>query len=110
MRPISARSRAAVGDRIENDDPTRSDRDIRDWSAARRLGSPNLNAVSSFDQLIADIEQEAHDEGSQAVRDLEQFREEFRVRQRTPRDPERSARRSRGRWFFLSSTTCYRGQ
>jgi hypothetical protein len=69
--------RADVGDRIENDDPTRSDRDIRDWSAARRLGSPNLNAVSSFGQLIADIEQEAHDEGSKAGRELEQFREEF---------------------------------
>jgi hypothetical protein len=33
--------------------------------------------VSSFGQLIADIEQEAHDEGSKAVRELERFREEF---------------------------------
>ncbi len=30
-----------------------------------------------FDQLIADIEQEARDEGPLAVRELEQFREEF---------------------------------
>src|ERR1700722_15745737 len=32
---------------------------------------------TDFDRLIADIEQEAKDEGSQAVRELEQFREEF---------------------------------
>jgi DNA-binding XRE family transcriptional regulator len=30
-----------------------------------------------FDQLIADIEQEAREEGPQAVRELAQFREEF---------------------------------
>lgn len=35
-------------------------------------------AVSTdFSQLIADIEQEARDEGPQAVGELEQFREEF---------------------------------
>jgi DNA-binding XRE family transcriptional regulator len=32
---------------------------------------------TDFSQLIADIEQEARDEGPQAVRELEQFREEF---------------------------------
>ena len=32
---------------------------------------------SDFTQLIADIEQEAQEEGPQAVRELEQFREEF---------------------------------
>jgi len=32
---------------------------------------------TDFSQLIADIEQEARDEGQQAVRELEQFREEF---------------------------------
>lgn len=32
---------------------------------------------SDFNQLIEDIEQEARDEGPQAVRELEQFREEF---------------------------------
>lgn len=32
---------------------------------------------TDFGRLIADIEQEAKDEGSQAVRELEQFREEF---------------------------------
>ncbi len=32
---------------------------------------------SDFTQLTADIEQEAHEEGPQAVRELEQFREEF---------------------------------
>ncbi len=32
---------------------------------------------SDSSQLIADIEQEARDEGPQAVRELEQFREEF---------------------------------
>jgi DNA-binding XRE family transcriptional regulator len=32
---------------------------------------------TDFSQLIADIEQEAHDEGPRAVRELEQFREEF---------------------------------
>jgi DNA-binding XRE family transcriptional regulator len=32
---------------------------------------------ADFSQLIADIEEEAQDEGSQAVRELEQFREEF---------------------------------
>ena len=32
---------------------------------------------SDFSQLIADIEQEAHEEGPEAVRELEQFREEF---------------------------------
>jgi transcriptional regulator with XRE-family HTH domain len=33
--------------------------------------------ATDFSQLIADIEQEARDEGVQAVRELEQFREEF---------------------------------
>ncbi|HEY1690341.1 MAG TPA: helix-turn-helix transcriptional regulator [Solirubrobacteraceae bacterium] len=32
---------------------------------------------TDFSQLIADIEDEAQDEGPQAVRELEQFREEF---------------------------------
>jgi predicted transcriptional regulator len=32
---------------------------------------------TDFTQLIADIEQEAHDEGPQAVRELERFQEEF---------------------------------
>jgi hypothetical protein len=32
---------------------------------------------SDFTQLTADIEQEAHDEGPQAVRELERLREEF---------------------------------
>jgi hypothetical protein len=32
---------------------------------------------TDFDQLIASIEQEARDEGPQAVRELEQLREEF---------------------------------
>jgi DNA-binding XRE family transcriptional regulator len=32
---------------------------------------------TDFSQLIADIEQEAQEEGPQAVRELEQFREEF---------------------------------
>ncbi len=32
---------------------------------------------SDFSQLIADIEQEAREEGPEAVRELEQFREEF---------------------------------
>ncbi len=32
---------------------------------------------ADFSHLIADIEEEAQDEGSQAVRELEQFREEF---------------------------------
>jgi transcriptional regulator with XRE-family HTH domain len=32
---------------------------------------------TDFSQLIADIEQEARDEGPPAVRELEQFREEF---------------------------------
>jgi DNA-binding XRE family transcriptional regulator len=32
---------------------------------------------TDFSQLIADIEQEARDQGPQAVRELEQFREEF---------------------------------
>jgi hypothetical protein len=32
---------------------------------------------TDFSQLIADIEQEAQDEGPRAVRELEQFREEF---------------------------------
>src|ERR1039458_1402589 len=32
---------------------------------------------TDFNQLIADIEQEARDEGPQAVRELEQLREEF---------------------------------
>jgi DNA-binding XRE family transcriptional regulator len=32
---------------------------------------------ADFSQLIADIEQEAQDEGPRAVRELEQFREEF---------------------------------
>jgi len=32
---------------------------------------------TDFNQLIADIEQEAQDEGPRAVRELEQFREEF---------------------------------
>jgi hypothetical protein len=32
---------------------------------------------SDFDQLIADIEREAHEEGPEAVRELERFREEF---------------------------------
>jgi transcriptional regulator with XRE-family HTH domain len=32
---------------------------------------------TDFSQLIADIEQEAREEGPQAVRELEQFREEF---------------------------------
>ncbi len=32
---------------------------------------------SDFSQLIADIEQEAREEGPQAVRELEQFREDF---------------------------------
>jgi DNA-binding XRE family transcriptional regulator len=32
---------------------------------------------ADFSQLIADIEEEAQDEGPQAVRELEQFREEF---------------------------------
>jgi len=32
---------------------------------------------TDFNQLIADIEQEARDEGPRAVRELEQFREEF---------------------------------
>jgi transcriptional regulator with XRE-family HTH domain len=32
---------------------------------------------TDFSQLIADIEHEARDEGPQAVRELEQFREEF---------------------------------
>jgi transcriptional regulator with XRE-family HTH domain len=32
---------------------------------------------TDFSQLIADIEQEAQDQGPQAVRELEQFREEF---------------------------------
>jgi DNA-binding Xre family transcriptional regulator len=32
---------------------------------------------SDFDQLIADIEREAHEEGPEAVRELEQFREEY---------------------------------
>ena len=32
---------------------------------------------TDFDQLIAGIEQEARDEGPQAVRELEQLREEF---------------------------------
>jgi transcriptional regulator with XRE-family HTH domain len=33
--------------------------------------------MSDFSQLIADIEQEAENEGPQAVRELEQLREEF---------------------------------
>jgi hypothetical protein len=33
---------------------------------------------SDFTQLIADIEQEAHDEGPRAVRELEQLRAEFK--------------------------------
>ena len=32
---------------------------------------------TDFSQMITDIEQEARDEGLQAVRELEQFREEF---------------------------------
>ncbi len=32
---------------------------------------------TDFSQLIADIEQEAREEGPQAIRELEQFREEF---------------------------------
>jgi hypothetical protein len=32
---------------------------------------------TDFSQLITDIEQEAQEEGPQAVRELEQFREEF---------------------------------
>jgi DNA-binding XRE family transcriptional regulator len=32
---------------------------------------------TDFSQLVADIEQEARDEGPQALRELEQFREEF---------------------------------
>jgi len=32
---------------------------------------------SELNQLIADIEHEARDEGPQAIRELEQFREEF---------------------------------
>jgi len=32
---------------------------------------------SDFDQLIVDIEREADEEGPQAVRELERFREEF---------------------------------
>jgi DNA-binding XRE family transcriptional regulator len=32
---------------------------------------------TDFSQLIADIEEEAQDEGPQAIRELEQFREEF---------------------------------
>jgi DNA-binding XRE family transcriptional regulator len=32
---------------------------------------------TDFNQLIADIEQEAQDQGPRAVRELEQFREEF---------------------------------
>lgn len=32
---------------------------------------------NDFSRLIADIEQEAHEEGPEAVRELEQFREEF---------------------------------
>jgi predicted XRE-type DNA-binding protein len=34
---------------------------------------------TDFSQLIADIEQEAGEEGPQAVRELEQFREEFNL-------------------------------
>lgn len=34
---------------------------------------------SDFAQLIAGIEREAHREGPQAVRELERFREEFRL-------------------------------
>lgn len=38
----------------------------------------NPSSMSTdFSQLIADIEDEAQDEGPQAVRELEQFREEF---------------------------------
>jgi DNA-binding XRE family transcriptional regulator len=33
--------------------------------------------ATDFSQLIAEIEQEAQDEGPQAVRELDQFREEF---------------------------------
>ena len=33
--------------------------------------------ATDFDELVADIEREARDEGPQAVRELEQFREEF---------------------------------
>jgi hypothetical protein len=38
-----------------------------------------LGVSSDFARLIADIEREAHEEGPQAVRELEQFREEFRL-------------------------------
>jgi DNA-binding XRE family transcriptional regulator len=39
--------------------------------------STHSTVSTDFSQLIADIEQEARDEGPQAVRELEQFREEF---------------------------------
>lgn len=39
--------------------------------------STHPTVSTDFSQLIADIEQEARDEGPQAVRELEQFREEF---------------------------------
>jgi hypothetical protein len=62
---------------------------------------------TDFSQLIADIEQEARDEGPQAVRELEQFREEFssasqliesrgersRTAKRTDAEPKASRRR-----------------
>ncbi len=45
-----------------------------------------------FTRLMADIEQEAQDEGPQAVRELEQFREEFGLpgsrRHRSLRPPQ----------------------
>lgn len=40
---------------------------------------------SDFTQLITDIEREAQDEGPRAVRELEQFREEFKVSASRPR-------------------------
>jgi DNA-binding XRE family transcriptional regulator len=42
-----------------------------------RCGITHQSMSTDFSQLIADIEEEAQDEGSQAVRELEQFREEF---------------------------------
>lgn len=42
-----------------------------------RCGITHQSMSTDFSQLIADIEEEAQDEGSQAVLELEQFREEF---------------------------------